>query len=74
MFGERFRNEAQAAGRLLHPGSFAVYEYGEDEQFAYIAMEYVEGSSLRQCFERKIRFEEHDVVSVKPSVPSRAAL
>jgi len=38
-----------------------VYEYGEDEQFAYIAMEYVEGSSLRQCFERKIRFEEHDV-------------
>jgi serine/threonine protein kinase len=63
-FAARFRNEAQAAGRLQHPGIVAVYEYGEDEQFAYIAMEYVEGSSLRQYFERKVRFEERDVVSV----------
>jgi len=63
-FGERFRNEARAAGRLLHPGIVAVYEYGEDEQYAFIAMEYVEGSSLRQYFERKVRFEERDVVSV----------
>ena len=28
----RFRNEAQAAGRLSHPGIASVYEYGEDEQ------------------------------------------
>jgi serine/threonine-protein kinase len=63
-FGARFRNEAQAAGRLLHPGIVAVYEYGEDDQFAFIAMEYVEGSSLRQYFERKVRFEERDVVSI----------
>jgi serine/threonine protein kinase len=62
--GARFRNEAQAAGRLLHPGIVAVYEYAEDAQFAYIAMEYVEGSSLRQYFERKVRFEERDLVSV----------
>jgi serine/threonine-protein kinase len=63
-FGARFRNEAQAAGRLLHPGIVAVYEYGEDPQFAFIAMEYVEGSSLRQYFERRVRFEERDVVSI----------
>jgi eukaryotic-like serine/threonine-protein kinase len=63
-FGARFRNEAQAAGRLLHPGIVAVYEYGEDAQFAFIAMEYVEGSSLRHYFERKVRFEERDVVSI----------
>jgi tRNA A-37 threonylcarbamoyl transferase component Bud32 len=63
-FGKRFRNEAQAAGRLQHPGIVAVYEYGEDPQFAFIAMEYVEGSSLRQYFERKVRFEEHDLVSI----------
>jgi len=62
--GERFRNEAQAAGRLLHPGIVAVYEYGEDAQFAFIAMEYVEGGSLRQYFERKVRFEERDLVSI----------
>jgi serine/threonine-protein kinase len=63
-FAARFRNEAQAAGGLLHPGIVAVYEYGEDAQYAFIAMEYVEGSSLRQYFERQVRFEERDLVSV----------
>ena len=63
-FGARFRNEAQAAGRLNHPGIVTVYEYGEDAQFAFIAMEYVEGNSLRQYFERKVRFEPRDLVSV----------
>jgi predicted Ser/Thr protein kinase len=63
-FAARFRNEAQAAGRLLHPGIVAVYEYGEEAHFAFIAMEYVEGISLRQYFERQIRFEESDVVSI----------
>jgi serine/threonine protein kinase len=63
-FGARFRNEAQAAGRLLHPGIVAVYEYGEEAQFAFIAMEYVQGSSLKQYFEQGVRFEERDVVSI----------
>lgn len=42
----RFRNEAQAVGRLLHPGIVAIYEYGEDESTAFIAMELVNGQSL----------------------------
>jgi tRNA A-37 threonylcarbamoyl transferase component Bud32 len=63
-FAARFRNEAQAAGRLLHPGIVAVYEYGEDSQYAFIAMEFVEGASLRQYFERKVKFEVRDVVSI----------
>lgn len=42
----RFRNEAQAAGRLSHPGIVAIYEYGEDDNTAFIAMEYVEGQDL----------------------------
>ncbi|MGL6109795.1 MAG: serine/threonine-protein kinase, partial [Rubrivivax sp.] len=44
----RFRNEAQAVGRLQHAGIVAIYEFGEDEATAYIAMEYVEGSNLDQ--------------------------
>ena len=39
----RFRNEAQAAGRLSHPGIVGVYDFGEDERVAFIAMEYVTG-------------------------------
>jgi predicted Ser/Thr protein kinase len=42
----RFRNEAQAAGRLSHPGIVAIYEYGEDGDTAFIAMEFVEGQDL----------------------------
>jgi serine/threonine protein kinase len=42
----RFKNEAQAAGRLNHPNIVAVYDYGEDSESAYIAMEFVEGTPL----------------------------
>ena len=63
-FLERFRNEAHAAGRLHHPAIVAVYEYGEEGQFAFIAMEYVEGSTLREYFQRKVRFEEGDVIDI----------
>jgi predicted Ser/Thr protein kinase len=42
----RFRNEAQAAGRLSHPNIVAVYDYGEADGTAYIAMEYVDGRGL----------------------------
>ena len=42
----RFRNEAKAVGRIMHPGVVAIYEFGEDEHTAYIAMEFVQGRSL----------------------------
>jgi len=64
MMLKRFRNEAQAAGRLAHPGIVAVYDYGEDAEVAYIAMEYVEGNSLREYFARGARFSERDAVSI----------
>jgi len=60
----RFKNEARAAGRLSHPGIVAVYDYGEAQDVAFIAMEYVEGNSLRTYFGRDARFEERDVVSL----------
>jgi serine/threonine protein kinase/osmotically-inducible protein OsmY len=60
----RFKNEARAAGRLSHPGIVAVYDYGEAEDVAFIAMEFVEGNSLRAYFGRETRFEERDVVSL----------
>jgi serine/threonine-protein kinase len=63
-FASRFRNEAQAAGGLAHPGIVAVYEYGEEGEFAYIAMEFVEGSSLRQYHDQKVRFGVSDTISI----------
>jgi serine/threonine protein kinase len=63
-FSARFRIEAQAAGGLAHPGIVAVYEYGEEDAYAYIAMEYIEGRSLRECFEQKVPFSIGQVVSI----------
>jgi serine/threonine-protein kinase len=60
----RFRNEAQAAGKLSHPGIVGVYEWGEAGEVAFLAMEYVEGNSLREYFVRGTRFENRDAVSV----------
>ncbi len=60
----RFKNEAQAAGRLAHPGIVGVHEYGDEGDLAYIAMEYVQGNSLREYFNRGTRFETRDVVSI----------
>jgi len=45
--GERLREEAQAMARLAHPNVVTVYDVGEHEGGVYIAMELVEGLSLR---------------------------
>ena len=44
----RFFQEARAASVLNHPHILTVYEVGEDDGAPYIAMEYVEGETLRQ--------------------------
>jgi len=43
---EQLRAEARAAARLHHPHIVAVYEYGEDDDYAWLALEAVEGRSL----------------------------
>jgi serine/threonine-protein kinase len=65
---QRFRNEAQAAGRLSHPGIVAVYDFGEDAteqgELAYIAMEFVQGQTLERYLANQVHFNEGDIVSV----------
>ncbi len=59
---ERFKNEARAAGRLNHPGIVAIYDYGEDEDVSFIAMEYVNGCGLNEFFKQHKEIPLGDVV------------
>jgi len=51
----RLREEAQAMARLAHPNVATVYDVGEHEGKVYIAMELVEGTSLRDWLAATIR-------------------
>jgi tRNA A-37 threonylcarbamoyl transferase component Bud32 len=60
----RFRREAQAAGRLNHPNIVAIYDFDEDNGTSFIAMEFVTGRDLKQCFESGERFRMADILRI----------
>lgn len=57
-FVERFRIEAQSAAGLQHPNLVGVYDRGEFEGRQFIAMEYVEGASLKDLIVRGLSVGE----------------
>ncbi|MDP2168970.1 MAG: protein kinase, partial [Rhodocyclaceae bacterium] len=50
-FEERFYREAKSAGRLNHANIVTIYDVGETDDVAYIAMEYLNGESLREMLD-----------------------
>ena len=52
-FVARFRREALAVARLIHPNIVQVYDTGVDHGRHYIVMEYVEGRSVAQLLQRR---------------------
>lgn len=54
-FVERFKREAQAAGKLSHPNIVNMYDVGYDQGHHYIIMEYVDGETLKDYIKREGR-------------------
>jgi serine/threonine protein kinase len=69
---QRFQREAQSVAKLNHPNIAKVHYVGQDDRLCYMAMEYIDGVSLRDCIERLARTTKpdssiHDFVAL-PSV------
>lgn len=57
-FVERFRREAEAAAGLQHPNVVAVFDRGDVDGTYYIAMQLLEGPSLKEMIDRGLTPEE----------------
>jgi serine/threonine-protein kinase len=58
---KRFLREAQAAGNLSHPNIVTIYDVGEHEGLIYIAMEYIDGSSLESLLRQGREFTLEEI-------------
>lgn len=54
---ERLEREAKAAGKLSHPNIVTIYDVGEESSVQYIAMEYLEGSTLEELMASGINWD-----------------
>ena len=64
---ERFLREARSAGRLNHPNIVTIFDVGEQDGVAYIAMEVLEGRSLQQML-REGRLPLASIVAIAAQV------
>src|SRR5262245_58007617 len=71
-FVERFKREAEAAGRLLHPNVVNVTDFGfaslSGSRIAYLVMEYLNGSTLGDMLKEKRRLPLRFVIDIVEQV------
>jgi serine/threonine-protein kinase len=63
-YSVRFVREARAAGRLNHPNIVQVYDFGEQEDIAYLVMEFIQGRELRSFFSAGVQFGIEESVRI----------
>jgi eukaryotic-like serine/threonine-protein kinase len=67
-FIERFRREASSAAGLSHPNIVQIYDRGEAEGTYYIAMEYLEGRTLKDIIQAHAPLRPEHIVSVSSQI------
>ena len=65
---ERFFREAETAGRLNHPSIVTVYDVGEDQDLAYIAMDFLKGKDLMAYCQQENLLPARKVFNIVMSV------
>jgi serine/threonine-protein kinase len=64
----RFKNEARAAGVLNHPNIVTIYDAGEDDGMFYIAMEFIQGTSLQQLLAENRALSPEETIQISRQV------
>lgn len=59
---QRFRNEAQAVGRLTHSKIVSIYEFDEEDGMPFFVMELVEGQELKSFLKQGRKFTPEEIV------------
>ncbi len=72
-FVERFRREAQAVAGLNHPNIVSVYDWGQTGNTYFMAMEYVNGSTLAEVLRRQGALNQRGTATVAASVADALA-
>lgn len=68
---QRFFREAETAGRLQHPDIVTIFDAGEDQDLAFIAMEYLKGEDLQRYTQKLLPVA--DVVRIAARVAEALA-
>lgn len=69
-FKQRLFQEAQISGILLHPNIVVVYDVGEEDGMPFIAMEYVEGETLKELMKRQGSLDRSRVADIVGKISS----
>jgi serine/threonine-protein kinase len=64
----RFQNEARAAGLLNHPNIVTIYDAGEQDGMFYIAMEFIEGTTLQELLMQKQTLPVDEAVQISSDI------
>src|SRR5262245_14159891 len=72
---KRFRSEAKAASRLVHPNVCVIHEVGEaDDGRPFLAMEFIDGQTLDQVLvQRRLRIRETISIAIDIAQALQAA-
>jgi len=71
-FRKRFLNEAQAAGRLHHPGIVTIFDVGEEPEHhdPFIVLEYVAGEALNKVLAREKKLSVERALQIAEEIAS----
>jgi serine/threonine-protein kinase len=61
-FQNRFRQEARASARLIHPNIVTTFDFGYDRDRLFIVMEYVKGTELKELMSAEEKVEIYDAI------------